>query len=450
MPPKTNNRQKRCHERVRHVTSSLPWRSKPVSKNIEMRLVPEKPDAGEYLISFRPPSKWNSYPKLLPEFHSQVWIGVREELVVAAKDVLSNWGAAHLGLLSETNGVKFELLVVIGPVMKFVTGETSEAFTMPHFNDERDCFEFLVCIELPQPLRSVEQEKDWLCSALTHELEHVWQFIALNDTLMEPHWLSLAEMSAVFAEVGAAKNTASYLDYGPDFLRCAPLGITGVGNISRLSPSPYWTFPFMEHLESTCQGIHREIWCRPGMRSGPSISDTNTAALTKGPWKALDAILNDNQTTLKNEWLNFCKTLIIPVPGSTAEAIARRFPPRLPSLRIELRVVPGEGNLEWECKTWPLSVHWIQVSVEAGSHWTLTWEASGFSNSADLVVLIKPYGMPWQELRGQTLEFKEGSTNWDVLLVDATVLDMSNLLGHELYLGTSDPNLRVTFTSACA
>jgi len=425
-------KQKQCHDRARDISSHAPWKCEAPLPGVELRWIPETPDAGEYLLRYDENGGGRS-----PDVHSQVWLGVKDSLMSIAREVTVSWFGANSALLNRCTGGA-EVLIIIGPCLRFITGEwTEEAFVMPHFNDQTRRFQFLICVGLPQPLRTSAQEKRWLRSSLTHELEHVYQFICLNDTLLERSWRPMAEKCAVFAEVKRYSKQAAVLEYGADFLRCAPLGMTGRGGDRSLSPLPYWTFPFMEHLASVCPNIHREIWEQPGMRALPDQSDSRNPVLERGPWLVLDALLQTKNRTLRNEWIEFCKTLIKPVPDTSASLMTKRFGSRLPTLRLDLNTVQAGSVSNWEWRTWPLSVHWIHVANPHGAEFNFSWVSCDFAG-ADIVVLAQPDDGEWRQVEINPLRLGTAKV-WNILLIDATVLDMTDLMR----FGITIPNLVV-------
>lgn len=440
---KQTDKQRRCHERARLVTSCPPWQSEQLSQCVEIRWIPENPPPGEHLMRFPATPSGEEFKGAFVEPRFQVWLGVSEQIVAEIRKLTRNWFISNEAELIGGGRSMGEVMVVVGPSLWFVTGtQIDGAFTMPHFDVNRRRLQFLVCLALPQPIRNPVQELHWARSALLHELEHVWQFVSLNDTLLEPHWAPFAEMCAVYAETIACPESPSYLDYGEDFLRCLPFGITGVCS-SSWRPQPYWTFPFMEHLSQACPSFHREIWRQPGMRSqGIAQSQgTGNTALKKGPWIAIDALLMNHGATLKEQWVAFCKTLNDPAPGSAAAKIAARFTPRLPTLRVDLRFKTAHSASTWFWHTLPLSAHWVQIAYEKDL-WAFSWKFHE-ANSGNITVVARRQGEEWFEVTSSPLVFNGRPSMWDILIVDTTILDMSQLMDVSHRLHSSYENLSI-------
>ncbi|MCX6854683.1 MAG: hypothetical protein NTV80_07230, partial [Verrucomicrobia bacterium] len=277
--------------------------------------------------------------------------------------------------------------------------------------------DFLIALTYPQPFRSEEEKQDWLKAALTHELEHVWQLLAIGDTLVEPPWLGIIEMCAVYAEHIAHSSLRCYQEWAFDFLCNLSMGLVNSGIVPD-SPAPYWAFPFIHHLETTLPGIHRDLWTDPDMKTSRHVS--------QGPWMALDALLRAKSTSLKQEWNAFCQSVVVPSPESLPYILQERMPERHPTFTLELQdpVCAPKGD-------WPfpaLSAHWIKVLSDPGKDWRLSWEFIAQRDNSELCVSISEDGRTWTSLDStQSVTIPAGSLLRHLLFVHASTPDFSNV-----------------------
>jgi hypothetical protein len=402
-------------------TDAPPWRKEVVYPGVELRWIPEAPLAGEYLMKLQPASVVNPRTCLLDNQASVLWVGLPDECELQLRDDIRQWCEEHLRPLLSPNGRRVEVTIVLGPDLANVTGglENMEAFTLPRRTSPEPCFHFLIGLNYPQANRTEEQESGWLRTALVHELEHVWQLLTLDNTGFAEPWLALAEMCAVYAERKHCQDEKTYLDFGSDFLRRLPCGLLNAhpedGSAVR-RVEPYWTFPFIEHLEQCAPGIYRAIW---------SYTVEHPEVLAHGPWFALDQYLKDRGSSLSEEWIGFCRSLFEPPFGSSIESIHSRFPTRLPTLRIDLSDSLPATVFSWQWRLWPLSVHWIHVRCAGGEPRILTWEcpSSLLEENLNFHTSVRSGGGAWHIATG-AIRLDPAQSSWDILLIDCVVPDL--------------------------
>ncbi len=408
-------------------TSSPPWQRELLFPGVEFRWIPEQPPAGEYLMKLRSAHRAGPRTSVLDDQASVLWVGLPKEDEDKLRSAICRWCQGHLQPLLSATGREAEITIILGPDLANITGETEqiEAFMHPRqLGPAR--FHFLMGLNFPQLERTKDQEAGWLRTALVHELEHVWQILTLGNTLLAKAWRALAEMCAVYAEYKLCPEENTFLEFGSDFVRRLPCGLVNAHleegpAIRRVDP--YWTFPFIEHLEDFAPGIYRDIWT--------SIRSSNV--LVHGPWVALDEFLKKRGSCLPAQWIEFCCCLFAPRPGSSINSIHDRFPARLPTLRIDLTDSLPTQDLAWKWRLWPLSAHWIQVKALGGrGPRSLTWQCVGaaWDGDPDLHVWIRRPNGVWQSATSPVrLDPADGSC--DILLIDSAVPDLFSIFSSE-------------------
>lgn len=283
----------------------------------------------------------------------------------------------------------------------------------PNVLPKKEEIEFLMVLPLPSTCRTSSGELAWLNCTLTHELEHVWQFLAGGDTRLEPPWKALAEMCAVYAELEAHPEQESYVEYGYEFLTRLPEGLL-TGSSTDERARPYWWFLFIEHLESICPGISRDVW-RSGWVSQEELAQ-------RGPWAWIDERLCAASTCLSAEWAQFACHAADLSRSFAMQSIRNRHSRMLPSLHIDLERLQesdlgvfseqsGRYNVTLDARV--LSAHYVRFEPDRHHPWKIEWELSGAMPDAEMRVYAKVAGAGWNELTPDEAEKLKGGVQID-------------------------------------
>ena len=289
---------------------------------------------------------------------NRVWLGLDKWVI----DFVGQCCEEFVGKLdSELSNVLGRIIVIVcdSPLNLTDLGD-GDACACPFSEDGGGSMSFLVIVPFPFPQRRVEDERSHLRAILSHELEHVWQFLTVRETDFGAPWREFAEMCAVIAEIRDQPGSVSHHEYGTHFLRCLAEGLFADG----IDGDPvYWFYPFLSQLDDRMRrdcGI--PDGCRGVWRFWEGIGDGDYPT---SPWCIIDERLRDVNSNLGNEWQDFCIKVAFRVEcNRLVQELDSRFSPRLPTANIDFEHDLRGGVLT--LKSRPLSAHWIRLKGAKG------------------------------------------------------------------------------------